>query len=50
MLGGIGSILMPIIVGTLSDNLGILAGMSAIVFAIVMMIGFVLINAFRLKE
>lgn len=50
MMGGIGSIIMPIIVGTLSDNFGILAGMSAIVFAIVMMIGFVLINVFRVKE
>lgn len=50
MMGGIGSIVMPIVVGTLSDSFGILAGMSAIIFAIVMMIVFVLINAFRIKE
>ena len=37
MLGGIGSIIMPTMIGALADNLGIFAGMSAIVFAIVMM-------------
>lgn len=50
MMGGIGSIIMPIVFGALSDSFGILAGMSAIIFAIVMMIGFVLINVFRIKE
>jgi FHS family glucose/mannose:H+ symporter-like MFS transporter len=50
MLGGIGSILMPIIVGSLSDNFGIWAGMSAIVVAIVMMLGFVFTNVFHVTE
>jgi fucose permease len=50
MLGGIGSIIMPTMIGALADNLGIFAGMSAIVFAIVMMMIFVLINVFRNKE
>lgn len=50
MLGGVGSIIMPIVVGTLSDYFGILVGMSAIIFAIVMMTVFVFINAFRIKK
>ncbi len=50
MLSSIGSILMPIIVGSLSDNWGIWAGMSAIVIAIVMMLVFVLINVFHVRE
>lgn len=50
MLGGIGSIIMPIIVGYLSDNFGIWAGMSAIVVAIVMMLGFVFTNVFHVTE
>lgn len=50
MLGGIGSIIMPIIVGSLSDNFGIWAGMSAIVVAIVMMLGFVFTNVFHVTE
>ena len=38
MIGGIGAIIMPIITGALSDSFGIFAGMSAIAFAIVLMI------------
>ncbi len=44
MLGGVGAIAMPIITGALSDYFGILAGMSAIVVAIALMILFVIIN------
>jgi fucose permease len=44
MLGGVGAIAMPIITGALSDQFGILAGMSAIVVAIALMILFVIIN------
>ncbi len=50
MLGGVGAILMPIITGALSDAYGILAGMSAIVFAIVLMIICVLLNVSSKKE
>jgi fucose permease len=50
MLGGVGSIIMPIVVGSLSDSFGILVGMSAIIFAIIMMTVFVFINAFRIKK
>jgi len=38
MISGIGAIIMPIITGALSDAYGILAGMSAIVIAIALMI------------
>jgi FHS family glucose/mannose:H+ symporter-like MFS transporter len=44
MIGGIGAIIMPIITGALSDAFGIMAGMSAIVFAIVLMICCVVLN------
>ena len=44
MLGGIGAIIMPIITGALSDAFGILAGMGAIVVALVLMIIFVLLH------
>lgn len=43
-MGGAGAIIMPILTGALSDNFGILAGMSAIVFAIIMMIICVVLN------
>jgi len=38
MIGGVGAIIMPIITGALSDVFGIFAGMSAIVFAIILMV------------
>ncbi|MDF0480102.1 MFS transporter [Vagococcus sp. PNs007] len=38
ILGGIGGITMPIITGVLSTNFGILAGMSAIIVAIIVML------------
>lgn len=44
MLGGVGAIIMPIITGALADTYGIYAGMSAIVVAIVLMIGCVILN------
>jgi len=47
MLGGIGAILMPVITGALSDQFGILAGMSAIVVAIILMIICVVINIYH---
>jgi len=47
MVGGIGAIIMPIITGALSDSYGILAGMGAIVVAIVLMIVCVIINVSR---
>lgn len=50
MLGGTGSIIMPVIIGALSDQFGILVGMTAIVFAIVMMTIFVLANVFALRS
>ncbi|MFV0342554.1 MAG: MFS transporter [Anaerocolumna sp.] len=50
MLGGVGGILMPIIVGALSDQFGILIGMSAIVFAIIMMMLLVLVNVKKPKS
>ena len=43
-IGGIGAIIMPIITGMLSDAFGILAGMSAIVIAIILMIICVVLN------
>lgn len=50
MLGGTGAILMPVITGALSDAYGIFAGMSAIVFAIVLMIICVLLKVSNKKE
>ncbi len=50
MLGGIGAIIMPIITGILADAFGILAGMSAIVVAIILMIFFVVLNVLSKKE
>ncbi|AOT69500.1 MFS transporter [Geosporobacter ferrireducens] len=44
MIGGIGAIIMPIITGALSDVFGILAGMGAIVGAIVLMVICVVLN------
>lgn len=50
MVGGIGAIIMPIITGALSDVFGILAGMSAIVVAIVLMIFFVVLSVLSKTE
>ena len=47
MLAGIGAIIMPIITGALSDSFGILAGMGAIIGAIILMITFVLLKVTR---
>lgn len=47
MLGGVGGILMPIITGALSDTLGIFAGMSAIIVAIILMLAFVIFHIRR---
>lgn len=44
MVGGVGGICMPIITGALADTFGILAGMSAIVIALIMMVIFVILN------
>lgn len=49
-ISGIGAIMMPIITGALSDAFGILADMSAIVFAIILMIFCVILNVFSKKE
>ncbi|WP_051624137.1 MFS transporter [Clostridium akagii] len=50
MLGGVGAIIMPIITGILSDAFGILAGMSAIVVAIIFMLFFVILCALSKTE
>lgn len=50
MVGGIGAIIMPIITGALSDAFGILAGMSAIVIAIILMIFCVVLNVLSKTE
>jgi len=47
MIGGVGAILMPIITGALSDQFGILAGMSAILIAIILMIVCVIISIYH---
>jgi MFS transporter, FHS family, glucose/mannose:H+ symporter len=47
IIGGIGSIIMPIVTGALADAFGILAGMSAIIVSIICMIIFVFINVFK---
>ena len=44
VLGGVGAIVMPIITGSLAEQFGIFAGMSAIVVAIVLMILFAFLN------
>lgn len=41
MISGIGAIIMPIITGALADSFGVLAGMSAIIVATLMMLVFV---------
>ena len=50
MLGGIGAIIMPIITGALSDAFGIFAGMSAIIFAIALMVLCVFLNIINKKD
>jgi fucose permease len=50
MLGGIGSIIMPIITGALSDKFSIFAGMSAIVITILLMMLFIIINFINSKK
>lgn len=50
MIGNIGSIIMPIIIGAVADRFGIFAGMSVIIFAIVMMMVFVFIKVFGRKQ
>ena len=41
LIGGVGGITMPIVTGALSDRFGIVAGMSAVMAAIVLMVVFV---------
>ncbi len=50
MLGGLGAIIMPIITGSLADQFGILAGMSAIIVAIGMMSLCVIINIIHTRK
>jgi len=50
MVSGIGSIIMPIITGALSDAFGILAGMSAIVIAIILMVFCVVLSVIKKPE
>ncbi|MGH4049902.1 MAG: MFS transporter [Clostridium sp.] len=50
MIGGAGAILMPIVTGALSDAFGILAGMTAVVFAIVLMLFCVLLSVLSKNE
>ncbi|PKM94422.1 MAG: MFS transporter [Firmicutes bacterium HGW-Firmicutes-1] len=50
MLSGAGAIMMPIITGALSDAFGILAGMSAIIVAIILMILCVVLNVLSKKD
>lgn len=50
MVSGIGAIIMPIITGALSDAFGILAGMSAIVGAIILMIVCVVLSVLYKSE
>lgn len=47
MVAGVGAIIMPIITGALSDSFGILAGMGAIVGALILMITCVMLKVFR---
>jgi len=50
MVSGIGAIIMPIITGALSDAFGILAGMTAIVFAIILMVVCVVLSVLSKTE
>ncbi len=50
MISGIGAIIMPIITGALSDAFGILAGMTSIVFAIILMIVCVVLSILNKTE
>jgi fucose permease len=47
MISGVGAIIMPIITGALADGFGVLAGMSAIILAILMMLVFVGLYVFN---
>ncbi|NLB20580.1 MAG: MFS transporter [Clostridium sp.] len=47
VIAGVGGILMPIITGALSDRFGILAGMSAIVVALILMVSCVVLLIMR---
>ncbi|MFZ2675043.1 MAG: MFS transporter [Trichococcus flocculiformis] len=40
VIGGLGSIIMPMVTGALSDAFGIFAGMSAVIVAILFLLGF----------
>ncbi|HEY8890829.1 MAG TPA: MFS transporter [Clostridium sp.] len=50
MIGGSGAIIMPIITGAISDAFGILAGMSAIVVAIILMVFCVVLSVMSKNE
>lgn len=47
VLGGIGAIIMPVITGILADQVGLFAGMGAIVFAILLMMACIVFNLFE---
>ena len=50
VLGGVGAIVMPILTGALSDKLGIMAGMSAIIVALILMITFTVLSVIHLAN
>lgn len=50
MIGGIGSITTSMVIGTISDAFGIAAGMSVIVFAMIMMCIFVLAYVYNSRK
>jgi len=50
MISGVGAIIMPIITGAISDAFGILAGMSAIVVAIILMVVCVVLSVSSKNE
>jgi len=49
-IAGLGSILMPIIVGAVADNIGIIGGMSTVIVAVVITLFFIIYNAYIYKD
>ena len=50
MIAGLGSILMPSIVGAVADNIGIIGGMSTVIVAVVITLIFIIYNAYIYKD
>jgi fucose permease len=47
---GLGAILMPTIIGTIADHIGIIGGMSTVIIAVIITLLFIIYNAYLYKD